>query len=192
MQPSQPKDKGHPQTQQQVSHPTWVKHHKKRNAAITAIIVSVLVIVIVIASLPSSNVKAGQRAPDFTIQSINGKSFQLYAQTTSVFMEFMRTTCSHCQNEAPSLTTLYSQYGSRVVFVSISIGLGDTPSMIQSFAAQYNQTWTFALDTSGLTQTYGVQGTPTIFVLDKSHVVQNIFAGETSLSTLQDALNGVA
>jgi cytochrome c biogenesis protein CcmG, thiol:disulfide interchange protein DsbE len=177
------------------SHSTWVKHHRNRNVIVALVVVGVLsMVVLAVSSLGSSaGVKVGQTAPDFTAQDINNSNFHLYGHLgTPVLLEFMRTTCSHCMNEAPTLTSLYSSYQSHMVFVSISVDpTGDTASAMSSFAQTYGQSWTFIRDVSGLTGTYGVSGTPTMFLLDKNCVVRYSFVGETSMMTLQSAVQSL-
>lgn len=182
------------EAQAQHPHPTWVKHHRNRNIIVILIVAAVLSTVVMVAvSLSSTGVKVGQLAPGFNVQDINNNYFNLYSQQgTPVLIEFMRTTCSHCIDEAPVLASLYSSHQGHIVFVSISVDpTGDTTSVLSSFSKSYNQPWTFIRDTSGLSGKYGVVGTPTMFLLDKNSIVKYTFPGETTQQTLENAIQTV-
>jgi cytochrome oxidase Cu insertion factor (SCO1/SenC/PrrC family) len=183
-----------PERHAQHPHSTWVKHHRKRNIIVIMIVAGALsMAVMVAASLSATGVKVGQKAPDFTAQDINNNYFQLYGhQGTPVLIEFMRTTCSHCVNEAPVLASFWSNHQNQMVLVSVSTDpAGDTPSVLMAFSTTYHQPWAFIRDTTQLTGTYGVSGTPTIFLLDKNSVVRYSFQGETSLQTLESSLQTI-
>jgi cytochrome c biogenesis protein CcmG, thiol:disulfide interchange protein DsbE len=175
-------------------HPTWVKHHGKRNVAILGSGAFIIVIIaIVIIGFLGAEVKIGQKAPDFTLQDVmTGSNFHLYDLNgkSPVVLEFMRTTCSHCIYEAPILSQLHSTYQGKVAFVSVSID--DQPSVLRSFAHNYNSTWYWLIDNGATTTNmYGISGTPTIFLLDKNLVVQNLFNGQVESSKLQAGIQSI-
>ncbi len=172
---------------------SWVKHHKKRNYAILALVTALLALIVIgIASIPPSGVQVGGQAPDFSIPDINNNNFHLAAIDKPVLLEFMRTTCPACTTQAPILSQLYSIHGMHVAFVSISTDpTTDQPSVLSTYATTHNSPWTWIRDTSGIVQTYGVTGTPTIFVLDNNGIVRNRFNRVTDLQTLDAACSAV-
>ncbi len=184
-------------------HQTWVKHHAKRNAVITGIIVAALVIIIVIASLPHPTINVGQQAPDFSLTDVNGGSvFHLAGvRGTPVFLEFMRTKCEFCQQQAPILEGVFPNYGSRISFVSVSIDpTTDQPGVLMSFAQSHmlmgNSTmhWYWLRDDLGnpVQDKYGVNGiTPTMFVIDSNGIVRAKLIGLTPTTQLENALQTV-
>jgi cytochrome c biogenesis protein CcmG, thiol:disulfide interchange protein DsbE len=184
-------------SEKRTVHSTWVKHHRKRNAAILgSAVLIVVVIAIVVIGFVGAGVKIGQRVPDFTLQDVmTGSSFHLYdfSGKTPVLLEFMRTTCSHCQNEAPVLSQLYSTYVGKVAFVSITIDpANDQPSVLKGFAQTHNSMWTWLIDKDqSTTNAYGISGTPTIFLLDKNMVLQQQFVGEAGSSTLESGIQSI-
>ncbi len=181
-------------TQKTYSH-SRIKHHRKRNATVLVVsvaLVALVIIMVVMAGHPG--VSVGQQAPDFSIPDITGATFHLYGATPApVLIEFMATRCVHCQNEAPTLASLYPQYSGKVTFLSISIDTGyDTASILQSFSQNHNAPWTWARDANGVATAYGVTGTPTIVLLDSGHIVKFRWEGETSTAVLSNALSAVA
>jgi peroxiredoxin len=184
-------------------HQTWVKHHTKRNAAITAIVVAALVIIIVVASLPRPTINVGQQAPDFSLADVNGGgTFHLNAaKGTPVFLEFMRTQCEFCQRQAPILQQIFPNYGNRIMFVSLTIDpTTDQPNTLMAFAQNNmmmgNRTmhWYWLRDDLGnpVQDKYGVNGiTPTMFVIDTNGIVRAKLLGLTQTPQLENALQTV-
>ncbi len=172
---------------------TWVKHHGHRNLAVLSIVATTLILIIIgLASVPSTGVRVGQQAPDFTVQDVSsGTNFRLYDHMGQpMLLEFMTTSCPHCTRQAPILSDLFSKYGAQMHFVSISIDpFTDSPSVLMSYSQMHTMPWTFARDPNQLGSTYGVTGTPTMFLLDRTGIIKFRFSGETDLQTLE---NGVA
>lgn len=186
----------------QPKHQSWVKHHTKRNAAITVAVVAVLIAIIVFASLPHPSVNVGQKAPDFSLPVVNGSGvFHLSDQIGKpVFIEFMRTQCEYCQAQAPILQQAFGSYGGRVVFVSITIDPNyDQPNTLVAFATAHNsmgtqsQPWHWLRDdlANPASYQYGVNGTPTMFLVDSNGMVQAKLLGLTQMTDLQTAFQKI-
>jgi len=146
-----------------------------------------------------SSVTSASGAPDFTLPVVGPNG--LTGQTASlssyrgkvVLLEFMVPWCPHCQHMAPVLAQLYAQYGAQnVVFLSVSgswaEGPGSPPASASDAAAfirNYGTSWTVVYDSSGTVfSNYGVNSTPTFFLLDKNGVVARTYQGEVASSTL--------
>ncbi len=175
-------------------HSSWIKHHRRRNYAVIAgVSVLLILIIVAVSSIRPPGVNVGQQAPDFSLRDITNETFQLEAvRGTPVLLEFMATSCGACANQAPILSQSYSSHGTHVKFVSIGINPAtDQASVLSSYATSHNSPWIWIRDTSGISKTYGVTATPTIFILDRDHVVQSLFVGVTNLQTLDTACQAV-
>jgi protein-disulfide isomerase len=109
-----------------------------------------------------------------------------------VLLEFMEPWCPHCQNMAPVLESLYSQYGKgNVVFISVAGPWdGASASDAAKFVSQYGSSWTYVYDSSGtIFSEYGVNSTPTFFVIGTDGSVAGTFTGEQTADTLGGALS---
>ncbi len=175
---------------------TWVKHHRRRNLTVFSIVTATLIIIIIgLASVPSTGVQVGQQAPDFTVQDVsNGANFRLFDQLVQpMLLEFMTTSCPHCTREAPILSDLFSRHGTRMHFLSISIDpFTDQAGVLMTYSQMHTMPWTFARDTNGVGSTYGVTGTPTMFLLDTNGVIRYRFNGETDLQTLENGVSSIS
>ena len=137
-------------------------------------------------------------APDFTLPIVGpngqtGQSFTLSAfRGKVVLLEFMEPWCPHCQSEAPTLASLYAQYGKQnVVFVSVAGPWdGATASDAASFITQYGSSWTYVYDSSGtIFSEYGVNSTPTFYIIAPNGSVATTFIGDQNADTLSGALS---
>ena len=136
-------------------------------------------------------------APDFTLPVVGPKGETGQTLTLSAFrgkvvlLEFMEPWCPHCQKMAPVLASLYSEYGKQnVVFISVSGPWnGATATDAASFISQYGSSWTYVYDSSGtIFSEYGVNSTPTFYVISPNGSVSSTFQGEESTGALSGAL----
>jgi thiol-disulfide isomerase/thioredoxin len=146
----------------------------------------------------STSVTQSALAPDFTLPIVGpngptGQTFTLSAfRGKIVFLEFMEPWCPHCQNMAPILASLYAQYGKgNVVFISVAGPWnGATSSDAASFINKYGSSWTYVYDSSGtIFSEYGVNSTPTFYIVGANGSVVTTFTGEQSLDSLSGALS---
>lgn len=165
----------------------------KRLIIVVAVVI-VALLALVILNPFKTGVQPGQVAPNFTVTTTEGSTMSLQSlRGKPVLLEFMDVDCLHCINEAPILANLYTTYSARVNFLSLDpnfpIGSTDTAARIDAFKTQYNTAWPYALVDVSLANQYGVTGTPTMFILNGSGVVVQLFIGETSQSSLTAAID---
>ena len=131
----------------------------------------------------------GSTGPPVTLSSFRGKV---------VLLEFMVPWCPHCQNMAPVLRGLYQQYGPQnVVFLSVAGAWPQSPggppasaSDAAQFMRTYGLTWTFVYDSSNsVFNRYGVNSTPTFFIIGKDGAVATTYQGEVPANTLAAELS---
>ena len=131
-------------------------------------------------------------APDFTLPIVdqNGLTGQSMSLSTFrgkvVLLEFMVPWCEHCQKMAPVLEKLHEQFGQNVVFLSVAgawngASAGDAAQFIKT----YGSTWIYLYDSSNsIFTTYGVNQTPSFFLVSKNGQVARTYQGEVASDTL--------
>ena len=136
-------------------------------------------------------------APDFTLPIVGSSGLTGNTLTLSSFrgkvvlIEFMEPWCPHCQQMAPVLDGLYSQYGSgNVVFISVAGPWnGATADDAANFIRNYGTSWVYLYDSSGTVfSEYGVQSTPTFFIIGKDGAVSSTFTGEQTSDSFSGAI----
>jgi len=136
-------------------------------------------------------------APDFTLPIVSSSGLTGNSLTLSslrgkvVLLEFMEPWCPHCQHMASVLDSLYSQYGSgNVVFISVAGPWnGATADDAANFIRNYGTSWVFLYDSSGTVfNEYGVQATPTFFIIGKDGSISSTLNGEQPSDALSGAI----
>jgi len=155
-------------------------------AAIGIFVVGIIWLAFFTPPQPPSQTVTYSLAPDFTLTDVDGNTFRLSDQQGKVVvLEFMRTTCSACVAEGPRLRELRSNFGGDVVMVTISVDpAGDTDSVLRDYRNQNLMGWIGIRDTAGVYQRYGVQATPTIFIIDQNGYIKYQHVGITESSVL--------
>ena len=122
-------------------------------------------------------IPAGEKAPAFTAETVGGGSVSVgEGGAEATMLIFFATWCPHCQDEAPVMSELESQYdGLRMVMVGIDGE--DDPGKVQQFVEEYDIE-SPAVYGPELGTEYGVSGYPTTYVLDGENRVVGAHSGE--------------
>ena len=136
---------------------------------------------------------AGEMAPDFTVQDLNGAPVSLddYAGKV-VILNIWATWCGPCKEEMPSMERLYRGMAGEdfeILAVSVDAALGETDrqgypgaskAALADFAKEYDLTFPILHDPGGSIQsTYQTTGVPESFVIDTEGVIRRRLAGAT-------------
>lgn len=130
----------------------------------------------------------GTMAPDFEINDSKGNPVKLSAlRGKTVVLIFWSSTCPHCEAIMQELNNLYAQYGSKDVFVGISID--DDEKLWRKALDDNKLLYINAAELQGwngkIIQDYFVYATPTFIVIDPSG---KITAKPTGVGELRAAL----
>jgi peroxiredoxin len=121
-------------------------------------------------------VMTGQRAPDFTLNDLNGTPFTLSAlrDKNPVLLIFWATWCPACRQSFPYFTDLQRQYGPRgLKVVSINIASNDPLPRVQRFQEEYKLPYRILYDEkTEVSRVYAVFGIPTSLIIDRDGIIQ--------------------
>lgn len=135
-------------------------------------------IVIILLVLPSSvlALDVGDPAPPFEAQTTAGDKIVLAKMkgNNAIFLTFWATWCQVCKTEIPRLKEIHAQYAPKgMPLIAINVGVNDSVKKVQKYLEHYGITYPVIFDTnSKITKLYGVQGTPTVVIIDKRGVVR--------------------
>lgn len=107
-------------------------------------------------------------APDFTLQSIEGKSISLSDYKGKiVILDFWATWCPPCRKAIPDLVDLKEKYKNDIEIIGIALDDASTKQEVKPFAEQMKINYPVVYGNIPLTQEYGnIRSIPTSFVLD--------------------------
>ncbi|UEG51782.1 AhpC/TSA family protein [Mucilaginibacter daejeonensis] len=132
----------------------------------------------------------GHKAPDFTINSLDGKPIKLSDYKGKyVMVDFWASWCPPCRAENPNVVKLYNQYKGKGLNI-LGISLDDNKADWQAAIATDKLTWTHASDLKkfdGPTEKlYHIEAIPSNFIIDPQG---NIIAKNVSGNDLAQFLN---
>ena len=122
-------------------------------------------------------IPVGSKAPDFTAETVGGGEVSVGdGGAGATMLVFFATWCPHCNNEAPIISDLESQYEDlRVVMVGIDGQ--DDPEKVREFVERYDIAGPAVYQPS-LSSTYQVSGYPTTYVLNGDDEAVAAHSGE--------------
>jgi peroxiredoxin len=108
----------------------------------------------------------GTKAPDFTLNSLDGKQFSLADALSRgpVVLAFFKVSCPTCQYAFPFFERLYQAYGRNGVAL-VGISQNDAKETA-AFAKQFGVTFPILLDDTNsypVSNAYGLTNVPTLF-----------------------------
>lgn len=156
----------------------YVKAHKWLSILLEA---SVIVLVLVLFSWYQNRgtlAADGAMAPDFTLQSLDGKTYQLsQLKGKKVVIYFFAPWCSICHMSGGNLNNLRearSQDELEILVVGLSY---EFPAEIQDFANELQLTMPVLYGEEQLMEDYKIKGFPTYFVIDEDGKVTHRSVG---------------
>lgn len=170
----------------------------------TAIIIALLTVVVVQAmekekeeaviipptteSIPVHKVpgpEIGQKAPDFKLETLDGKTVQLSdLQGKRVMLNFWATWCPPCKAEMPAMEKLYQEAGDDFEIIAVNI---DTKNDVAGFVNDMGLTFPILLDkTEQVMKTYQILSIPTSYFIDRSGVIQHKFIGAMPFDKMKE------
>jgi cytochrome c biogenesis protein CcmG/thiol:disulfide interchange protein DsbE len=132
--------------------------------------------------------QVGFAAPDFTLQTLDGRSVRLAdLRGRPVILNFWATWCPPCRQEIPNLMAAAAKWGDRVAIVGIDDS--EDHDTVAGFVFQESMTYTVLLDPSHVVvDGYRVNGLPTSFFVDADGVIRDLVIGPLSMAAIDDKL----
>jgi peroxiredoxin len=123
-------------------------------------------------------VSVGQKATEFTLQDLSGRSWSLgELHGTNVLIDFWASWCGPCRVSMPHLQKLYEEL-QHSNFVVLAVSLDQTSEDIQKFANEKRLTFPVLWDKDHrVADLYGVNSIPTTVLVDKGGIVRHVEEG---------------
>jgi len=137
-------------------------------------------------------VRVGNRAPDFTLRSLDGSSVRLSdLRGKPVVINFWASWCPPCKEEMPAFQKAYERYRSEGV-VFLGVDYREDAATVQRFVQQNGYGWTFLLDSDGqVARSYQVTGVPETYFIDRNGIVRDSQIGPLTPSMLDAKLSKI-
>lgn len=118
-------------------------------------------------------------APNFRLVALNGQPLELERSRGKVILlNFWATWCKPCRLEMPSMEALYQEFkGQGLEVIAISTDL-EGERIVRPYVEALGLTFPIVMDRDFATSvSYGVQGLPTTFVIDRAGRIAKVYWG---------------
>jgi cytochrome c biogenesis protein CcmG/thiol:disulfide interchange protein DsbE len=134
-----------------------------------------------------------QKAPNFSLQTQNGKVIELSKlKGKVVLVNFWATWCPPCRAEIPDFIEVYNTYKSKG-FEIVGIALDEEGwSKVAPYIEKVKMNYPVVLGSAKVVQQYGgIEGIPTTFIIDKNGYIADSQVGLLSKELLEKALKSL-
>ncbi|HEU0203684.1 MAG TPA: TlpA disulfide reductase family protein [Burkholderiaceae bacterium] len=130
------------------------------------------------ATLAAASIAPAQRAPDFTLRTLNGPNLRLQEQRGQVVMvNFWATWCGPCLVEMPHLNRLYEKYRSSG-FVLLGVNIDEDSRQAATLANRLGLRFPVLLDAEKkVSRLYDLSTMPSTVLIDRDGRVRHIHRG---------------
>jgi cytochrome c biogenesis protein CcmG, thiol:disulfide interchange protein DsbE len=142
---------------------------------------------------PDGIAAVGARAPDFTVELIDGGAFTLsdrivVDEPRAVVVNLWASWCIPCRTEIPEISDFADANPDVVV---IGVAVQDSEQASRAFAAEINATYPLALGNEAFADAYRWLGLPTTFIIDGEGVVRRVHNGIVDAADLEEMTAGL-
>jgi peroxiredoxin len=137
--------------------------------------------------------RIGDRAPNFTLPTIDGKEVSLSQLRGKIVMiNFWETSCSACASEMPDIQAVFDTW-SRDDLEILAVNHGERAAFVQSFIDSKGLTFPALLDSDqAVSNMYQISTIPTTFFIDADGIIKRIKSGRfTSQSEIENILKSL-
>ena len=134
----------------------------------------------------------GNQAPDFILNSINGKNVQLssFRGKKSVVVNFWATWCPPCREEMPAFEEIFTRNTDRLEILGVN--LQESERAINNFVKDVPVTFTLLLDPSSeVKKLYNVFTQPVTYFIDKEGIIVDKKFGPLTEQEMEDKFNEI-
>ncbi len=134
-----------------------------------------------------------KKAPNFKLQTIDGKTLQLSDfKNKVVIVDFWATWCPPCRRGIPDLIALQNEFKKDLVVIGISVDR-DTRSSVADFARKQGINYPICYFTDKVVDDFGgIEGIPTSFIIDRKGNIVDSHVGlvdkDTYVQTIKQLL----
>ena len=142
-----------------------------------AAVIAVLILTLAIPSYAASQLKVGDEAPNFTLETHDGKSFTLekLEGKRGAVLVFFATWCPACMAEVPTVKNFVEKSRDQGVLV-YGVNFKQPKRIVEKFVEERELNYRVLLDTDGAVsqKQYKVTGIPLIVAIDADGIIQYV------------------
>ncbi|QDX93731.1 thiol-disulfide oxidoreductase ResA [Brevibacillus laterosporus] len=170
--------------------------NKQKRTSMRVAILGVLLVALVFAVYTSfakpNEIKKGDKAPNFSLQSLEGQPMTLAdLKGKGVILNFWGSWCEPCRNEMPDLEKVWlANKDQNIVIVGVNVGESEVSA--EQFVRQVKTTFPILMDKQKeVTKVYNIGKMPTTFYIDQDGIVRDIMFGQMNEKSINSMLEKI-
>jgi len=130
-----------------------------------------------ISSVHAATLAVGQPAPALTIETLDGKTFDITAQKGKiVLLHFWATWCAPCQQEMSVMNSFYKKHrneGFEIIALDIEAPRGQTRDQMKQMLSKVDYSGALLRDAS-VNEYETPQAIPSTYVIDRAGIIRDV------------------
>lgn len=122
------------------------------------------------------SLKAGSPAPDFSLQSISGRTISLKGENAAgkaVVIQTMAPGCSSCAASLKPLGSVYGKHSEQVAFIAFNVGAPDD-EYLREYVKEQGFVGEFVTPDESTLKGYGILSTDILYIIAKDGNVKEV------------------
>ncbi|WNB91378.1 redoxin domain-containing protein [Bacillus sp. NEB1478] len=140
-----------------------------------------------------SGLKEGSIAPNFTLNTLDGKQISLKDyRGKKVILNFWATWCPPCKEEIPEMMRFYKEYHTKnVEILAVNLAFTETkPQKIKDFVRDYGMTFPIPLDEKNtINKQFRAVSIPTSYFINEKGMVKSRHVGPMDYDFMKKEIN---
>lgn len=140
----------------------------------------------------NTGLKPGSMAPDFTLNTLEGKQISLKEyRGKKVILNFWATWCPPCREEMPEMQKFYQDYRQKnVEILAVNLEYSETkPEKIRDFVKDYELGFSIPLDEKNTTgKQFRAVSIPTSYFIDEEGIITKMHIGPMDYKSMEDEI----
>jgi thiol-disulfide isomerase/thioredoxin len=133
------------------------------------------------------------QAPNWELEMSDGETLKLdELRGRLVIVDLMATWCGPCETQVEFLKEIYSDYGSAIWIISLTVDLSETAQMMADYKEDHETEWQHGLDTDGVFGSYfSVNSIPTLVIIDSDGYFRWMHEGVWDTDSMRSTISSM-
>ncbi|MBS4030012.1 MAG: TlpA family protein disulfide reductase [Clostridiales bacterium] len=157
----------------------------KKYIPVLAVVIVLSIAIPVLSQLRVKGLDEGAKAPDFSLNTLDGENVSLTDLRGQVVMlNFWSAACPPCREEMPEMQQVYDELKDDG-FTILAVNVNDMPQIAARFLDENGYTFPVVKDDGNVSRLYELQFIPKTLIIDRNGIIRHVRVGTISETELR-------